>query len=85
MSFQNIHCPLGKCHNRIRRLTRCKDLFWGQNEDAVMSCWAYHLLIKNGMSRHLIKLRVSILFSSDGAQGQISYIQVKWGHFSATK
>lgn len=30
------------------------------------------------MSRHLIKLRVSILFSSDGAQGQISYIQGKW-------
>lgn len=46
MSFQNSHCPLGKCHNRIRRLTRCKGLFWGQNEEAIMSCWAYHLLIK---------------------------------------
>lgn len=29
------------------------------------------------MSRHLIKLRVGVLFGSDGAQDQTSYIQGK--------
>lgn len=30
------------------------------------------------MNRHLIELRARVLFSSDGAQGQMPYVQGKW-------